>query len=416
MSLAIPIFLLRLMVRGLRYGDHHRRLRERFGLFHSPGFDQSLWLHAVSLGEVNAAEPLIRALMQRYPSLPMVVTTGTATGSARVRQLFGESVFHVYLPYDLPLSVHRFLRRVRPRLGVIVETEIWPNLYHACRHRGTPLIIANARLSPRSLQGYVPILRSLMKSALHCVSFVAAQSRLDGARYRLLGARRSRVSVVGNLKFDMPVAADLPERGRVLREAWGGQRPVWIAASTHEGEEQSVLLAHVEVLKSLPDALLLLVPRHPERFRAVEQLVRAQGFTLATRVADGTPGGGTQCFLVDKMGEMLPFYAAADVAFVGGSLAPIGGHNVLEPAALGRPVLVGPHTSSVAGITSMLIKRGAALRVQSGPELGAAVVGLLRDSERRACMGQAAREAFVRQRGAVKRVMALVAKAMPSAH
>lgn len=407
MYFALPILLLRLGVRGLRYGDYHRRWHERFGFFRAPGFRGSLWLHAVSLGEVNAAEPLIRAMMQRYPQRPMVVTTGTPTGSDRVRQLFGKEVFHVYLPFDLPLSVHRFLRRIRPCLGVIVETEIWPNLYHACHDRHIPLIIANARLSRRSLRGYVPV-QVLLKSALGCVTHVAAQSRLDAARYRLLGARGTHVNVVGNLKFDMPVEAGLATKGAELRAAWGARRPVWIAASTHESEEQEVLQAHLAVLKHLPDALLLLAPRHPERFLSVEQMVKSQGFRFAGRKADGLPEASTQCFLIDAMGELLPFYAATDVAFVGGSLVRIGGHNVLEPAALAKPVLVGPNTFNFEGITETLIKRGAALRVHSAEELGAKVLALLRDSARRQRMGEAARQAFERERGAVGRVMTLV--------
>lgn len=406
--LAMPILLLRLIVRGLRHGDYHRRWHERFGFFRKPATDGSMWLHAVSLGEVNAAEPLIKAMMQRHPELLMVVTTGTPTGSDRVRQLFGEDVFHVYLPFDLPFAVRRFLRRVKPRLGVIVETEIWPNLYHTCRRRGIPLVIANARLSRRSLRGYVPVLHTLMKSALGCVTYVAAQSRLDAARYRLLGARGTRVTVVGNLKFDMPVKAGLLERGIELRRSWGAQRPVWMMASTHEGEEQIALQAHLEVLKRLPDALLLLAPRHPERFAAVEQLIKAQGFALATRQGDGLPGMATQCFLIDAMGELLQFYATADVAFVGGSLAQIGGHNVLEPAALGVPVLVGPHTFNFEGITNTLIKQHAASRVDSARELGAMLLEWLKDDAGRKRMGAAARLTFERERGAVARVMVLV--------
>ncbi len=414
MYLVMPLLLLRLAARGFRYGDYHRRWAERFGYFRAPEFAECLWVHAVSLGEVNAAAPLIKAMMQRYPRLPMTVTTGTPTGSDRVHQLFGEDVFHVYLPFDLPLAVRRFLRRIRPRLGVIVETEIWPNLYAACRRRHVPLIIANARLSQRSLQGYLPILRSLIKSALACVRHIAAQSQLDANRYRLLGAHGARISVVGNLKFDMPVGVGVLDNGHVAREAWGARRPVWMAASTHDGEEQAALNAHLDVLRRLPDGLLLLAPRHPERFRIVEQLVRAQGFRLAMRHEDGLPDGTIQVFLIDVMGELLSFYAAVDVAFVGGSLACIGGHNVLEPAALAKPVLVGPHTFNFEGITDALVERGGARRVASGAELGAAVTELLDDTAMRQRMGDAARRAVEHERGAVARVMTLVDEALAS--
>lgn len=407
MYLATPLIVLRLLTRGMRYGNYHRRWPERFGVFRAPDLRGSIWVHAVSVGEVNAAEPLIKALREDYPNAPLVVTTVTPTGSARVHQLFGDSVFHVYLPYDLPFSVHRFLRQVRPRLALIVETEIWPNLYFACRRRGIPLMIVNARLSERSLRGYAP-LRPLLRSALGCVRQIAAQSRTDAARYRLLGADPALITVSGNLKFDMPVPDGAVEKGAVLRDQWGRLRPVWIAGSTHEGEELAVLEAHLEVLKRLPDALLLIAPRHPERFRLVEHSVRSLGFTLATRSVDKVPGTAHQVFVIDTMGELMPFYAAADLAFVGGSLVPIGGHNVLEPAALSRPVLVGPHTFNFEEITLTLIRSGAAKRVLRGEQLGNDVLGLLRDGKRRGSMGQLARVVFDSERGAVRRVMALI--------
>ena len=407
MYLVTPLIVLRLLTRGMRYGNYHRRWPERFGVFRAPDLRGSLWVHAVSVGEVNAAEPLIKALRADYPNAPLVVTTVTPTGSARVHQLFGDSVFHVYLPYDLPFSVHRFLQQVRPRLALIVETEIWPNLYFGCRRRGIPLMIVNARLSERSLRGYAP-LRALLRSALGCVRQIAAQSRTDAARYRLLGADPALITVSGNMKFDMPVPDGAVDKGAALREQWGRLRPVWIAASTHEGEELSVLEAHLEVLRRFPDALLLIAPRHPERFRVVENSVHSLGFTLATRSADEAPGGAHQVFVIDTMGELMPFYAAADLAFVGGSLVPIGGHNVLEPAALSRPVLVGPHTFNFEEITLTLIREGAAKRVSRGEQLGVDVLGLLRDTERREHMGRVARVVFDSERGAVRRVMTLI--------
>lgn len=413
MYLATPLFLLRLMARGMRYGDYHKRWRERFGLFRRPGFEASLWVHAVSLGEVNAAEPLVKALLERYPQWPLVVTTVTPTGSERVRQLFGDRVFHVYLPYDLPFSVRRFLRRVRPRLGMVVETEIWPNLYFACRDHGVALMIANARLSARSLRGYAPA-RGLVRAALGCVTYVAAQSRCDAARYRLLGADATGLTVAGNLKFDMPLPREAMREGAEMCERWGRSRPVWIAASTHEGEENAVLQAHREVLATHPDALLLLAPRHPERFRSVEQTVRERGFATATRSAQHEPGPGTQCFVIDAMGELMRFFAAADVAFVGGSLVPIGGHNVLEPAALGRPVLVGPHTFNFDNITEALLSEGGAQRVGDAHELASAVLALLADGARRERMGRAASRVFDRERGAVGRIMTLVDRVLSS--
>ncbi|RDI96988.1 3-deoxy-D-manno-octulosonic acid transferase [Dyella solisilvae] len=405
--LVTPLFLLRLFARGVRFRDYRKRWRERFGFFTPPGFSGSLWVHAVSVGEVNAAEPLIKALQRDYPNAPMVVTTVTPTGSERVRQLFGDSVFHVYLPYDLPFAVRRFLRLVRPRLAVIVETEIWLNLYFACRKRGIPLMIVNARLSERSLRGYKPM-GKLVARALGCVRQIAAQSRTDAARYRVLGASAEKIVVTGNLKFDMPVPYDAELKGEELRRQWGPLRPVWIAGSTHEGEELPVLEAHLEVLKRWPDALLLIAPRHPERFKLVENSARSLGFTVGTRSGDRVPSAVHKVFVIDAMGELMPFYAASDLAFVGGSLVPIGGHNVLEPAALSTPVLVGPHTFNFEEITLTLIQEGGAVRVHTAEELAPVVSQLLRDQPMCEHMGAAARIVFDSERGAVQRVMGMI--------
>ena len=407
MFLVTPLLVLRLLARGVRSRPYHRRWLERFGIFDTPGITGSLWVHAVSVGEVNAAEPLIKALRRDYPNAPLVITTVTPTGTARVHQLFGDSVFHVYLPYDLPFSVNRFLKRIRPRLALIVETEIWPNLYFACRRRGIPLMIVNARLSERSMRGYKP-LRSLARSALRCVQLIAAQSRTDAARYRLLGADPEQVLVTGNMKFDMPIPQDAVAAGAAMREHWGPRRPVWMAASTHEGEELAVLEAHLKVLKRFPDALLVLAPRHPERFRLVENAVRSLGFTVATRSVDGVPLPVHQVCVIDAMGQLMPFFAATDVAFVGGSLVPIGGHNVLEPAALSVPVLVGPYTFNFEEITDSLIEQGGAERVPDADQLGPDVLQLLLDGGKREQMGQAAQRVFERERGAVQRIMQLI--------
>ena len=407
MYLVTPLMMLRLLLRGVRSRSYRRRWPERFGSFKSPGFQGSLWVHAVSVGEVNAAQPLIKALRLDYPNAPVVLSTVTPTGAARVKQLFGDKVFHVYLPYDLPFAVRRFLNKIRPRLAMIVETEIWPNLYFACRRRGIPLMIVNARLSERSLRGYKP-LRALAKSALRCVRIIAAQSHRDAARYRLLGADPRQIVVTGNMKFDMQIPHDAVAEGAAMRHRWGLRRPVWIAASTHEGEELAVLEAHLQVLKRLPDALLLLAPRHPERFRVVEHVVRDLGFKAGVRSVDEVPTLSHQVFVIDAMGQLMPFFAASDVAFVGGSLAAIGGHNVLEPAALCTPVLVGPHTFNFEEITLSLIQRGGAQRVASRDQLGSAALQLLLDPDQRRRMGLAARQVFERERGAVRRITQIV--------
>jgi 3-deoxy-D-manno-octulosonic-acid transferase len=408
MYIATPIIVWRLALRGLHYRDYFRRWRERFGRFPAPGFADCVWVHAVSVGEVNAALPLIRALQRRYAPRRVVVTTVTPTGSERVRELFGDTVFHVYLPYDLPYAVARFLDRLHPVLAVVLETEIWPNLFHQCGRRGIPLAVVNARLSERSLRGYRPI-RPLVRQALGHVALIAAQSHADARRYRALGAPPERVHVSGNLKFDIPLPKGARGQGRELRSIWGSTRPVWVAASTHEGEEMAVLEAHIAVLARVPDALLLVAPRHPERFRAVAHTARNLGFAVATHGA-GDANPATQCRVSDAMGVLMRYFAASDLAFVAGSLVPVGGHNVLEPAALSRPVLVGPYTFNFEEITRSLIKAGGARRVAAAGQLGAAVLALLLDPGALARMSVAARVVCTRERGATRRPMVLLGR------
>jgi 3-deoxy-D-manno-octulosonic-acid transferase len=411
MYLLTPVILYRLAVRGLRYPDYFSRWRERFGFFDDPKIRDSIWIHAVSMGEVNAAMPLIDALMQRYEGTPFVITTVTPTGSDRVRRVYGDRVFNVYLPYDLPASIRRFLDRVQPRLIVVMETEIWPNLFFGCRARGVPIVVANARLSEKSLRGYGPV-RPLARSALASAHYVAAQSMTDAARLRDLGAEPERLGVVGNLKYDMTVPVELKTQAQTMRAGWGERRPVWIAASTHEGEEEPVLKAHAAVLRQFPDALLLFAPRHPERFKPVALACRSFGFITRTRSEGGSADADTQCFVVDTLGELLRFYAAADVAFVGGSLVPIGGHNVLEPAALSVPVIVGPQTFNFTDITASLIEAGAALCIAESEELSTAVVKLLADEQLRRRIGDAGRAAFEREQGGVLRTVGIVEKVL----
>lgn len=408
MYVATPFIVWRLALRGLHYRGYFQRWRERFGYFPDPGFADCVWVHAVSVGEVNAAQPLIEALRRRYAPRPVVVTTVTPTGSERVRKLFGDGVFHVYLPYDLPRAVARFLDRIRPTLAVVMETEIWPNLFHQCGRRGIPLAVVNARLSARSLRGYRPI-RGLVRQALAHVALVAAQSHADARRYCALGAVPTRVRVSGNLKYDIPLPRGARQRGRELRAQWGAERPVWIAASTHEGEELAVLEAHIAVLARVPDALLLIAPRHPERFRTVLHTARNLGFAVATH-GEGNANGETQCLVIDAMGVMMRYFAACDLAFVAGSLVPIGGHNVLEPAALSKPVLVGPYTFNFEEVTRSLISAGGARRIESGERLGAAVLALLSNPDALARMSTAARVVCTRERGAVRRTMVLLAR------
>ena len=401
-----PFLLAASLWRGVRDRSYLEALPERlgFGAALAPG---GLWVHAVSVGEVQAAASLVRALRQRYPDLPLTLTTSTPTGRGRARSLFGADVTVRYLPYDLPGPVRRFLDRVRPRLGVVLETELWPNLYHACDRRGLRLVLASARVSERSVARYRR-LGGIVRGALERGVVVAAQSKADADRFASLGADPARVHVVGNLKFDFELPPEAATRGRALREALGAERPVWVAGSTHEGEEEIVLEAHARVRATRPDALLVLVPRHPPRFDAVAALLKRRGIVFARRSTGDAVTPATAVLLVDTLGELVLFYAAADVAFVGGSLVPIGGHNLLEPAALGKPVVTGPHTANAAPVARLLVEAGAAEVVADGDALATAVGRLLGDAAARGAAGEAGRAAVGANRGALARFLALI--------
>lgn len=414
MYLLAPLTLYHLVWRGMRQPDYLRRWGERFGWLAARAPAGALWVHAVSVGEVNAAQPLVNAFRRRHPGRRLVLTTVTPTGSARVRALWGEGVEHLYLPYDMPGAVRRFLDHVRPAAGVIMETEIWPNLFCQCQDRGIPLMIANARLSARSLRGYAP-LRPLVRMALDAVALVAAQSQHDAHRYQVLGAAAERVRVTGNLKYDQDTDPALLPQARAWRERWGAVRPVWIAASTHEEEVAAVIATHRTVRARHPDALLLWAPRHPDRFAAAAAAAREAGFETATRTRDGLPGPTTACFVVDTLGELTAFYAGADLAFVGGSLQPIGGHNLLEPAALGVPSVVGPETFNFAEITRALLRVDAVRQVADADALAAAVVDLLGDRVACARMGAAGQALVAEERGALARTLALLEALLPVA-
>ncbi|MBK9132148.1 MAG: lipid IV(A) 3-deoxy-D-manno-octulosonic acid transferase [Gammaproteobacteria bacterium] len=405
--LLLPFVLLRLLRRGLRAPAYLRRWPERFGRFPRTPPPGAIWIHAVSVGETIAAFPLVRALQQRHPQRPIIFTTTTPTGSERVTREFGAGVLHGYLPYDLPGAVARFLARTRPALAVILETELWPNMYAACSARGIPLIVANARLSARSAAGYRRVAR-LARATLEQVTLVAAQGEADAERFLALGASRDRVRVTGNLKFDLAVAPDLGERGQALRDGWGERRPVWIAASTHDGEEALALEAHARARGQIPDLLLLLVPRHPERFDRVAELCRTHGMPVVRRSEQRPCAPDTAVYLGDSMGELMLLYAAADVAFVGGSLVPSGGHNPLEPAALARPVLHGPHVFNFSEICRLLREAGGSREVNDAGELAGAVIDLLRHPEQAADMGKRAHGVVLRNRGALERLLGMI--------
>ena len=434
---AAPFAFAVVLWRGVRDRSYWQGLRERFGLGRSLP-SPSIWLHAVSLGEMSAAAPLAHALRSRYPQLPMVVTAATPAGRARASDLFGDTADIRFLPYDTPGSVKRFLERIRPCVAIIMETELWPNLFRECERRGVPVFLASARLSAKSASRYGRLGR-LFSGVFTPNVAVAAQSAEDAERFRSIGAAATQTRVIGNVKFDLRLDDGTLAAGKTLRAAYGGSsgssassasRSVWVAGSTHAGEEEQVLEAHVLLRVRCPDALLLLVPRHKDRFAAVAELLNRRGIKFARRSAM-TRGGtaesltetpaetlpiDTAVLLVDTMGELATLYASADVAFVGGSLVPIGGHNLLEPAALGLPVLTGPSHFNGKEIALLLLGRGAALQVAGAEELAAELQRLFEQPAERRRIGMIGKEIVESNRGSVARLLALIEPSLPVEH
>jgi 3-deoxy-D-manno-octulosonic-acid transferase len=382
------------------------KLVQRFG-FAYPRLSQSTWLHAVSVGEVVAAEPLIRTLLDEFPERDVLVTTVTPTGAERVRRTFGDAVQHAYIPFESPDAVRRFFKSVEPAIALIVETEIWPNLYRGCGLRGIPLVLVSARISPRSVSKYRKLLPLFRETLSHGI-VIAAQSRADAERFISLGASGLRTRVTGNIKFDIQLPPGLPERGKTIRRDQFGYRPVWLAASTHEGEESIVLDAHERLLEQFPELLLVLVPRHPERFDVVADFVEKHGLTLCRRTDGIAVPASVQVFLGDTMCELMQFYAASDLALVGGSLVPIGGHNLLEPGALGLPILTGPYTFNAEEIAEQFIDQRACRVVETSDDIVREVTSLMLDEEAARQLGDSARRLIDENRGALAELMAVI--------
>ncbi len=405
--LLLPFILLRLLWRGFRAPAYWQRWSERFGYFPPLPATPTIWIHAVSVGEVQASLTLIQELQKRYPRHPLLITTMTPTGSKRVQDLFGNSVSHFYLPYDLPGAVTRFLNQVQPQLAILMETELWPNLLFACQRRKIPVLLLNARLSVPSAAGYRKI-SGFMRQMLNCLTVIAAQTEADANRFLSLGATADQVQITGNLKFDSRLPANLSEQVESLRQQWGTDRLIWIAASTHEGEEEQILAAFLQVKRHFKHLLLVLVPRHPERFNRVTTLCKQRGFVTVRRSEGRMCTSQTDIYIGDTMGELPYIYAACDVAFVGGSLVPIGGHNLMEPAAVGLPILVGPYTFECAHISRRLWEEGVAYQVNNFVELATALKMLLGDKTQRREMGAKGRQFVQQNRGALGRVLTIL--------
>jgi 3-deoxy-D-manno-octulosonic-acid transferase len=413
---AAPVAFGMVLWRGFRDRGYWQGLGERFGFGPRLAQGGSIWLHAVSLGEMTAAAPLIRGIQARHPHVPLIITTATPAGRARAFGLFGGGADIRYLPYDTPGSVRRFFTRTQPKLAVILETELWPNLFDRCRIDRVPLLLVNARLSSKSVSRYLRLDRifgGLVRRLFSEKVFVAAQSTGDAERFRAIGVPEARSAVVGNIKFDLHVDEELENRGHAVRRSFGARRdgsprPVWIAGSTHSGEDEQLLAAHAAVLAKIPEALLLLAPRHKDRFPAVATLIARSGLSFVSRSSGAAPTTACNVVLVDTLGELSMLYAAADVAFVGGSLVPIGGHNLLEPAALGIPVLTGPSHSNSREVAQALLQCGAALEVADAQAVKEALLSLLGDAAERGRIGTLAKALIAANRGSVNRLLELV--------
>jgi 3-deoxy-D-manno-octulosonic-acid transferase len=408
--LALPVIPLRLWWRSRREPGYREHVAERFGRFGAPAeARETWWVHAVSVGETRAAAPLIERLAREHPDARIVLTCMTATGRETGRTLYGDRVLQAFLPYDLPFAIDGFLAHYHPRAGLVMETELWPNLVARCRAHDVPLFLANARMSARSAAGYarVPAITGPMLAAL---TGIAAQTTEDAQRLAALGGRD--IVVTGNLKFDVEVTDQQRARGRDLRRQFGDERPVWIAASTREGEEDLLLAALLR--NPLPAGVLtVIVPRHPQRFAAVADLLRARGLAFVRRSEDRPVPADVRFVLGDSMGEMAAYYAACDVAFVGGSLLPLGGQNLIEPIALGCPTLTGPHTFNFADAAERAVAQGAARRVVDADALVATVRALLAAPAERAEMADAAARFHAAHRGAIDRTWAYIGPRLP---
>ena len=415
-----PLALVRLYLRSKKAPAYWQRKRERFGFFRPPDPGKPIiWVHSVSMGETIASGPLVKQLQNNYPAHRVLITTMTPTGSAQVGKIHGDSVDHVYASYDLPGAVRRFLNKVKPVMAIVIDTELWPNTIAACYERSIPVLVTNARLSERSARGYGHF-SFLTRPMLKEISMVAAQNHETGRRFLKLGLPEQQLSVTGSIKFDLDVSSKTISAGQALRQQWqqgmDSDIRILVAASTHEGEDQQVLDAFKTILTESPEVRLLLVPRHPERFDSVHQLILDNQLSVV-RHSEGTrPSDETRVILGDTMGEMMKLFAASDIAFVGGSLVPTGGHNMLEPAALNLPVLSGPHVFNFEEISESLIQAGGMKLVNDSEALARSTIQLVQDQDEYESMSLRAGE-FVREnRGALQKTLLLVDDLMPSSN
>ena len=405
----LPFILLRLLFRGLAAPNYRKRWRQRFGFFTPPeSAKETIWLHAVSVGETLAAVPLVKALQVKYPDHRLLITCTTPTGSDRITAAFGDSVDHSYAPYDMPDAVARFIQRVQPKMLIIMETELWPNTIAACHKRQIPVILANARLSEKSARGYARV-RGLSGPMFAQLTAVAVQHEDDGTRFAALGLPADNLHISGNIKFDLDLNAEIRQAAESLKPQWRGenQRPILLAASTHRGEDEIILQAFGQIKQRVHNALLVLVPRHPDRFNQVGDLCLDAGYSLARR-SSNDPVEQADILLGDSMGELMTFFGACDIAFIGGSLVSNGGHNMIEPAAWGKPTLSGLSVFNFAEVSRLLAEAGGLALVEDTVALAETVIELIENPERAQQMGQQAQQVAEANRGALERLLMVV--------
>ncbi len=407
--LLLPFILLRLWIKNRKIPNGLQFWHERLGLSLRPFSPGGIWVHAVSVGESMAAIPLIKLLQQRYPITPITVTNETITGAECIRAELGNSVTQLYFPYDLPLVLRKFFKTLQPRLLILLETELWPNLLAACQLYQVPVALVNARLSECSARFYrriLPVIRRMLKR----IDVIAAQFQADADRFIALGFPVEKLQVTGSLKFDLTLPLQISEEARQWRKTWGENRPVWIAASTHPGEEELILQAFIEARRSFPNLLLVSIPRHVDRASQLEQLYSSEQTYKVIKRSDYNASeiSAVDVFIGDTMGELLIFYAAADLAFVGGSLVKKGGQNPLEPAAIGLPILTGPYTYNFAAITEQLKQRSVEIQVNNAAELAKQVIALLSDPVRCQQKAHEAKKFVTENKGSVLKQMQLI--------
>ena len=411
--LALPFALLRLVWRSRNNIDYRQRFMERFGFIKPIRSNHTLWVHCVSVGETIAATPFIKALITKYPHKEIIITSTTPTGSAQVKKQFGNSVHHCYMPYDTPSFIKRFIKRAHITFCIFMETELWPNTLKICKQKSLPVMLANARLSERSMHGYLRFKKSTF-NMMQCLSVVAAQSDADGKRFLKLGLPKEKLLITGNIKFDLTLPIDIHTQGKELRNNWhANDRPVFIAASTHDGEEIIILDAYQQLLKSHPNLLLILVPRHLERFDTVNTLCNAYKLKTVRHSTKETVTATTQVILGDTMGELLRLYATSDIAFVGGSLNDTGGHNLMEPAALGLPIISGPSLRNFAVMHNLLTEAQAICIVNNAEELSQNITNLIDNKPLQEQMGNAAKQVIEENKGAIAKNVEWVSQAFP---